>query len=107
MKSSENNNVQWNVPPEDGEDSAIITMIDENGEDQEFIVIASVRNNDSNYILVADKELEDNDEAEAVILKEVSAEDGDHVYEIIEDDTEFEKVAALFQNSNEDYDMEV
>jgi len=90
--------------PIGSEESTSIMMTDEDGVEREFIVIASVSTKDANYILVADKERLD-DDGEAVILREVSAEGDEHVYEIIEDDTEFEQAVALFQNSNEDYEL--
>ena len=90
-----------------GEYATTITMTDDNGTEQEFIVIASVRHINFNYILVAEKNLEENDEGEAVILKEVVSEGDEHIFEVIEDDGEFERAIALFQNSNDDYDLEL
>ena len=91
----------------DDPEAATIAMTDENGVEREFVLIASVRDKDANYILVADKGLAEFDEAEAVILKEVAADGQEHVYEIIEDDEAFADAVALFQNSSEDYDLEL
>ena len=60
----------------------------------EFYVIDETRISNRNYILVSDS-LED--EAEAMILKDVSAEsDSEAVYVPVEDDVELNAVAGVF-----------
>lgn len=75
----------------------------ENGT-EEFYILEEVRISNCNYILVADS-LED--EAEAMILKDISGEgDTEAVYVPVEDDTELNAVAGVFQEALGDVDFE-
>ncbi len=70
----------------------------------EFFVIDETRISNRNYILVSES-LED--EAEAMILKDISAEsDTEAVYVPVEDDVEMEAVASVFAESLGDIDLE-
>ncbi|MBQ7839385.1 MAG: DUF1292 domain-containing protein [Lachnospiraceae bacterium] len=81
-----------------------ITFCPEDGEAVEFYVLEQTRLGGIDYILVTDS---DDDEAEALILKDVSApEDTEAVYEIVDDDNELEAVAAIFSDMLEDIDLE-
>ena len=85
-----------------------ITMTDETGGDIEFVIISSVESEGINYLLVMEAlEFEMDTEMEAVILKEVLNEDDSAVFAVVEDDDEFVKAAALFKNSNDDYELEL
>ena len=81
-----------------------ITFIqNDTGEETEFFVLEETRLNGIDYILVADSEEE---EAEALILKDLSADgDQDAVYEIVEDDRELEAVMSIFEQLLEDVDI--
>ena len=71
---------------------------------QEFYVIDETRISNRNYILVAES-LED--ESEAMILKDVSAEtDAEAVYVPVEDEVELSAVASVFAESLGDIDFE-
>lgn len=81
-----------------------ITFIqNDTGEETEFFVLEETRLNGIDYILVANSEEED---AEALILKDLSA-DGDQeaIYEIVEDDRELEAVMSIFEQLLEDVDI--
>ncbi len=70
----------------------------------EFYVIDETRISNCNYILVSDS-LED--EAEAMILKDVSKEsDSEAVYVPVEDETELNAIASVFAESLGDIDFE-
>ena len=57
-----------------------------------------------NYILVTDAE--EDEEGEAYILKDMSDSDAEErVYSMVEDDTEFDAVSAVFENILEDIDL--
>jgi len=80
-----------------------ITFETENGT-EEFFVLEQVRISNCNYILVADSM---EDEANAMILKDVSSEaDTDAVYVPVEDETELDAVAGVFEESLGDVDFE-
>ncbi len=89
------------------EEHPTIVMYEDDGTETEFCVISSVENEGINYLLVIESSLIDDDEAEAVILKEVMGEGDEAFFEIVEDDEEFEKCVAIFKNCNDDYDIEV
>lgn len=69
-------------------------------ESVEFYVLEQTKLGGNQYLLVTDTQEGD---GEALILKEVS-EQGlkESVYETVEDDTELEAVAAVFENLLED-----
>ena len=69
----------------------------------EFYVLEQTKLGGIQYILVTEEEEGD---GEALILKDVSAvEDTEAVYEIVEDDTELDAVAAVFANILEDIEL--
>lgn len=76
----------------------------EDGEDVEFFVLEQTRIAGVNYILVADSEEE---EAEALILKEQAGEGEEAVYEIVEDDEELAAISKVFIEMMEDVDIEM
>ena len=71
----------------------------------EFFVLEQTRINGMNYILVTKSDDEEED-AEAFILKDLSA-DGEQeaLYEIVEDDEELEAVSKIFGEMLEDVDI--
>lgn len=70
-------------------------------ETAEFFVLEQTRINGVSYLLAADSEEE---EAEAYILKDVSAEsDAEAVYEFVEDADELDAVAKVFAEEVSDF----
>lgn len=81
-----------------------IKFVDEEGTDLEFSVIEQTRVNNINYLLVTDSG-EEEEEIEAFIVKDLSAEeDKEALYEIVEDEDEFEGVAKIFDELVGDLD---
>lgn len=81
-----------------------ITFCPTEGESVDFYVLEQTRLGGIDYILVTDSEEED---AEALILKDVSApEDTESLYEIVDDDGELDAVAAIFSSMLDDVDLE-
>ncbi len=77
----------------------------DDGEKVEFFVLEQSRLGGRDYILVTDS-LDDED-GEALILKDVSApEDTEAVYEIVDDDRELDAVYAIFSEMLEEIDLE-
>ena len=71
----------------------------------EFFVVEQTKLSGYSYLLVTEDE--DSDEAEAYILKDLSApEDEEAVYEIVEDDDELEAVSRIFAEMLENVDFE-
>ena len=56
-----------------------------------------------NYLLATEEETED---SEAWILKELSTEENDLIYEFVEDDVEFDAIARVFEEMLEDVGIE-
>lgn len=75
-------------------------MSEEMQEEAEFFVLEQTKVNGVSYILVTDSE---EDDAECLILKDTSEEDGsDSIYEIVEDDVEIGAVSKVFEELLED-----
>ncbi len=75
------------------------------GEAVDFYVLEQTRLGGRDYILVTDDV--DGEEAEALILRDVSApEEAEAVYEPVEDDQELDAVAEIFASMLEDVDLE-
>lgn len=87
-------------------DFEVVTMTDEDGAEVEFAIIDNVACGGERYLLVVETELMDDDETDAIILKEVSINMDDVTYELVEDEAEFDRVADLFAQKGEDYDVE-
>ena len=93
---------------DDLDEDSIVTIVDEDGLESEYIIIDTVFHKGNNYFLVTPAEADEDSEAfEAAILKEI-VEDGDEVVlSIVDDENEFNEVAALFMENDGDYGIEV
>ena len=81
-----------------------ITFVPDGGEAVDFYVLEQTTIGGVNYILVTDAE--EDEEGEAYILKDMSDSDAEErVYSMVEDDTEFDAVSAVFENILEDSDL--
>ncbi|MCI6995285.1 MAG: DUF1292 domain-containing protein [Oliverpabstia sp.] len=82
-----------------------IKFLTESGETVEFYVEEQTRINGVDYILVTDSE---EDEADAYILKDLSADtDPEAEYVMVEDEVELEAVSKVFAQMMEDVDIEM
>ncbi len=81
-----------------------ITFVPDGEEAVDFYVLEQTAIGGVNYILVTDAE--EDEEGEAYILKDISEADAEErVYSMVEDDTEFDAVSAVFENMLEDIDL--
>ena len=71
-----------------------IILTSDDGEDLEFFVLEETQLSGIRYILVWDTQ---EGVGDACILKMVSEDGDDAIYEIVDDDTEFSAVAKLFE----------
>ena len=85
----------------------VVVMTDENGNDVEFSIIDNLTADGERYLLVVETELMDDDETDALILKEVSINETDVTYEIVEEDAEFDHIADLFSEKGQDYEVQI
>lgn len=82
-----------------------IKFLTESGETVEFYMEEQTRINGVDYILVTDSE---EDEADAYILKDLSADtDPEAEYVMVEDEVELEAVSKVFAQMMEDVDIEM
>ncbi len=85
----------------------MITLETEDGEKVDFYVLEETRISGMNYLLVTDAP-EDAEEGECYILKDKSkAEEGDAVYEFVEDDDEIDYLYRIFTELTEDMDVDL
>ncbi len=85
-----------------------VTMTDEDGSEVEFAIVDHVTCGTERYLLVVECDaMEDDEEADALLLKEVAIGTDDVTYEIVEDDAEFDRVAGLFAQKGEDYEVKI
>ncbi len=90
---------------EERQDGRIEFETDDN-EKISFYVLEETMINGKNYLLVADSDEEDG-EAEAFIMRAVTDDEKQTVYEMVEEDTEFEAVSKIFAELLEDVDFEI
>ena len=84
-----------------------IEFCPDGGEKVEFYVLEQTRLGGCDYILVTDSMDSEEEEGEALILKDISApEDKEAIYEIVEDERELDAVAEIFSDMLDDIDLE-
>ncbi len=82
-----------------------IAFTTEDGEEVIFEVLEQTRLGGVDYLLVSTTGEED-EEAEALILKDISRDtDEEAVYDIVEDEKELQSVAAIFQELLDDIEL--
>ena len=82
-----------------------IVFTTEDGEEVTFSVIEQTRLGGTDYLLVS-TESEDEEEAQALILKDISgATEEEAIYDIVEDDHELELVADIFKELLDDIEL--
>lgn len=82
-----------------------IIFTTEDGEETVFRVLEQTRLGGIDYLLVSTTE-EEEDEVEALILKDISKEtDEEAIYDIVEDDRELELVANIFKELLDDVEL--
>ncbi len=80
-----------------------IIFENEEGEEVSFFVIEQTMLAGENYLLVAESE---EDEADAYILREIEEEDGQTVYEMVDEEEELDALSKIFSELLEDVEFE-
>lgn len=84
----------------------ILFIVPETGEEVEFYIIEETKFRGKSYLLVTESQDEE-EEAEAYILKDLSEEsDTEAAYVMVEDEKEIEAVSMIFSELLEDIDLE-
>ena len=91
-------NEKNNVMEEEMDD--VLILVDEENQEHPFQMIDMVEVDGNKYAVLVPLE-EGSDEDEAIILKIVEDENGEEVLYDIEDDEEWEKVVAIWNDSQE------
>lgn len=86
-------------------DETTVKFIDDEGEEAVFNVLEETKLNGIKYLLVTD-DFEDEEE-EALILKEVADENGEITYEIVDDEKVLNCLAGVFEELLEDVELQV
>lgn len=90
------------------EEFRTVQMTDEEtGEVTEFAILDYAQDGDSKYMLVIDVEQMDEDDPDAMILKEAEESDDELTYVFLEDGEEFDKAADLFAKNHGDYEIQI
>lgn len=75
----------------------------DSSETVEFFVVEQTMLNGISYLLVTDSEEE---EADAYILKNISSDENEAIYEMVDDENELDAVGSVFAELLEDIDIQ-
>lgn len=90
-------------------DDSIYTLTDENGNDEDFVLLGSAEIEDKVYLALVPAAQADSENAEYVLLRQDTDDNGEPLLVTIDDDEEFDRVADLFEDElfgEVDYDPE-
>ena len=77
-----------------------LTLTDEDGTEIEFIILGRLKLNGTEYAF-----LEDPEDEGSVMVYRVASEDGEEVFEPVEDEDECEEAFFYFQAEADDYEV--
>ena len=89
---------------EENKESKVVYFTTDEGEEVPFFVVEETKIAGENYLLVTDSE---EDEADAYIFREVSENENDSFYEMVEDEDELQAVFKVFEQMLDDVDFEM
>lgn len=101
----EEKNPESGTPIEENEeyDPEIYTLTDEDGTELQFALLGTYEDNGNEYkALIPVNEDGEEESNEYVILKHSVDENGEEIFETIEDDDEFERIADIFDDEFQD-----
>lgn len=78
-----------------------VTITDEDGQQYEFEILMELEVDGTDYAALLPVVGEGEEEPEEVYIVKIVVEDNEEIYEVIEDDAEYEKVAAEFEKAFE------
>ena len=84
----------------------IIKTVDEDGQEIELKLLDIVTVNDVDYALLLPADEDEEDEEAEVVLMRLKQENEEYVFETIEDDEEFDTVAKILADDDEDFEEE-
>ncbi len=84
------------------DEDQIIETVDENGNLIKFELYDIVEVDEQEYALLLPVEDEEGEEGNEVVLMKLTKDGDDYLFETIDDDEEFEKVAAYVENMDDE-----
>lgn len=85
----------------------IVFTFEETGEDVEFAILSSLEYDEETYLLAVEKEELELDDMTAYVLKAISLDGEDVIYEIVDDDDELLPVSEKLMELVEDIDIDM
>ncbi|WP_193774330.1 DUF1292 domain-containing protein [Vallitalea guaymasensis] len=85
----------------------IVFTFEETGEDVEFAILSSLEYEEETYLLAVEKDELELDDMTAYVLKAISLDGEDVIYEIVDDDDELLPVSEKLMDLVEDIDIDV
>lgn len=85
----------------------IVFTFEETGEDVEFAILSSLEYNEETYLLAVEKDELELDDMTAYVLKAISLDGEDVIYEIVDDDDELLPISEKLMDLVEDIDIEI
>lgn len=82
-----------------------IIMTGDNGAEVEYLIIDEVEHKNAKYLLVVEGSKADDDEADALIFKQVEESENEFVYEELSDE-EFDEVAKILSERLDEYEID-
>ena len=83
-----------------------ITLTDDDGAEVNFYILEETELGGETYLLVTDDD-SDGEEAEALILREITDEDGMAVYETVEDESILSALSGVFEELLDEINIEL
>ena len=88
---------------EENKENKVVYFTTDEGEEVPFFVVEETKIAGENYLLVTDSE---EDEADAYIFREVSENENDSFYEMVEDEEKINALSKVFAEFLDDVDFE-
>lgn len=88
---------------EENKENKVVYFTTDEGEEAPFFVVEETKIAGENYLLVTDSE---EDEADAYIFREVSENENDSFYEMVEDEEKINALSKVFAELLDDVDFE-
>ena len=88
---------------EENKENKVVYFTTDEGEEVPFFVVEETKIAGENYLLVTDSE---EDEADAHIFREVSENENDSFYEMVEDEEKINALSKVFAELLDDVDFE-
>lgn len=87
----------------------VVTLVDEEGIEHEFMVLDIILVNESEYAIMVpanDSMVDDDSEEQEAVIFRIDDNDGEQMLTVVEDDVEWDAVAAAWEEMADDLDEE-